>query len=105
VSSNPPFPPPGPAARASIPHSLFPVYKKLLHPKPTSRLRLGNLHRLGMEISIGEGGGFFADNKLVKFCVQLDGLPLASDSEKVDFLQYVILSSVYRSNVQIIQDN
>jgi len=42
-----------------------------------------------MEASGGDSSGFFANNSLVQICRQLDGLPLASDADKLDLLRLI----------------
>ncbi|KAJ7209598.1 ARM repeat-containing protein [Mycena pura] len=77
ATASPPYPPPQPASRGSIPNSIFPSFKKLLNPNPKGRLTPKGFLTVGMADT-----GFFANNRLVKVCLGLDNFSLSSESEK-----------------------
>ncbi|KAG9027920.1 hypothetical protein FS842_004829, partial [Serendipita sp. 407] len=87
---HPPHSAPTASSRGSIPTEIFPLFKKLLNPSAKPRLSCQAFLDIGMGVKAGVDGApgrFFVDNHLVKVCSQLEGFPLASDGEKLEFLK------------------
>lgn len=82
ATAQPPHPPPQPSSRGAIPQSVFPSFRKLLNPNPNTRMSPKIFLDIGMAETVGEGSGFFSDNRLVKVCGGLDHFGLSSESEK-----------------------
>lgn len=85
---HPPHPPPQPSTRGSIPQSVFPSFKKLLHPSPKIRISPKSFLDVGMAETAGDGSGFFFNNRLVKVCGGLDNFSLNNEAEKATLLRY-----------------
>ncbi|KAK0461039.1 armadillo-type protein, partial [Desarmillaria tabescens] len=88
ATSNPPHPPPTAASRGAIPTAVFPVVKNLLNPNSKMRWTPKRFLDVGMADS-----GFFATNRLVKVCGELDNFALGSESEKATLLRNLNESS------------
>ncbi|KAH7888422.1 hypothetical protein F5I97DRAFT_1852549 [Phlebopus sp. FC_14] len=86
-TAHPPHPPPQPSSRGSIPTSVFPSFKKLLNPNPKGRMSPKNFLEIGMAETVGDGSGFFSNNRLVKVCGGLDNFSLGSEAEKATLLR------------------
>ncbi|KAH9993510.1 armadillo-type protein [Russula compacta] len=86
---DPPYNPPQPSARGTIPPPLWPSFKKMLNPNPKGRLTVKGLLDIGMAESLGENGGFFRGNRLFKICEGLGNFGLMSDGERVALLRTI----------------
>ncbi|KAI0248189.1 armadillo-type protein [Lactifluus subvellereus] len=86
---DPPYNPPQPSTRGSIPPPLWPSFKKLLNPNPKGRMTPKALLDVGMAESLGESGGFFKRNGLFKICEGLETFGLMSDAERTTFLRII----------------
>ncbi|KAB5588327.1 N-terminal kinase-like protein [Ceratobasidium theobromae] len=84
ATANPPHPPPAPSSKGAIPNSIFPHYKKLLHPTSSARLAPSSFLSVGIA-----PGSFFADNPLYRICEALEGFALSSESEKSSLLRTI----------------
>lgn len=84
ATANPPHPPPAPSSKGAIPNSIFPHYKKLLHPTAAARLTPSAFLNLGIA-----PGSFFADNPLFRICEALEGFTLSNDAEKNTLLRTI----------------
>ncbi|KAF9518113.1 hypothetical protein BS47DRAFT_1338700 [Hydnum rufescens UP504] len=82
-----PHPAPTSATRGAIPNSIFPSFKRLLIPKPATRLTPKLFLDIGNGDQAGDGTGFFAQNRLVKICASLDGFSLSGEAEKSTLLR------------------
>ena len=101
----PPHPPPQPSSRGAIPPVVFPSFKKLLNPNPKPRMTAKLFLDVGMAESLGEGGGFFKDNRLLKICQGFEGLGLMSEGERVILLRYgFLLRLIFRVNIHVCSD-
>ncbi|SJK97742.1 uncharacterized protein ARMOST_00995 [Armillaria ostoyae] len=88
ATSNPPHSPPTAASRGAIPAAVFPVVKNLLNPNSKSRWTPKRFLDTGMADS-----GFFATNRLVRVCGELDNFALGSEAEKASLLRNLNESS------------
>lgn len=86
ATASPPHTPPTASSRGSIPSSVFPSFKRLLHPQPKARLPVKGFLDIGMAHT-GEGAGFFLHNPLVTVCASLENFALSSESDKATFLR------------------
>ncbi|KAI0258684.1 hypothetical protein BC834DRAFT_910313 [Gloeopeniophorella convolvens] len=86
---NPPYNPPQPSARGAIPPSVWPSFKKMLNPNPKGRMTPKAFLDVGMAESLGEGGGFFKENRLFKICEGLEGFGLMADGERSTLLRTI----------------
>ncbi|TFY50780.1 hypothetical protein EVG20_g11332 [Dentipellis fragilis] len=88
-TSHPPHNPPQPSSRGAIPTSVFTSFKKLLNPNPKPRMTTKAFFDTGMAESLGEGGGFFKQNRLLQICEGLESFGLMSDGEKANLLRTI----------------
>ena len=90
---DPPYNPPQPSTRGTIPPSIWASFKKMLNPNPKGRMTPKALLDVGMAESLGETGGFFRENRLFKICEGLGNFGLMSDGERAALLRCVTLLS------------
>ncbi|KAI0043803.1 ARM repeat-containing protein [Auriscalpium vulgare] len=88
-TTQPPHQPPQPSSRGAIPVSVFPSFKKLLTPNPKPRLPVKTFLDTGLAESLGEGGGFFKENRLIKICEGLESFGLMADGERTALLRTI----------------
>ena len=84
---SPPYNPPQPSSRGTIPPSLWSSFKKMLNPNPKGRMTPKALLDVGMAESLGENGGFFRGNGLFKICEGLGNFGLMADGERAALLR------------------
>lgn len=72
-----------PPSSAGIPRPLFPLWKRMLHPNPRSRLATTAF------IAEATSAGFWADNPLIALVEALDGFELKSEGEKLGILRTI----------------
>ncbi|KAI0058015.1 ARM repeat-containing protein [Artomyces pyxidatus] len=88
-TAQPPHPPPQPSSRGAIPPSVFTSFKKLLNPNPKPRMTAKTFLEAGLAESLGDGGGFFKENRLLKICEGLESFGLMADGERAVLLRTI----------------